>query len=88
MKLADYIRKLDRAKEAVNPLQVYSDRCGITIGYMRAHVLHARKDPRFRLLLALARESDGAVSLYEVLEHFGVSPDELSATPVQAQEAA
>lgn len=77
MKLADYIRKLDRPREPLNPLQAFADRCGVTIGYMKVHVLYARKEPRFRLLLALARESGGQVSLPEVLQHFGVPEQEL-----------
>ncbi|ALV76813.1 TPA: hypothetical protein ACPHWC_004667 [Pseudomonas aeruginosa] len=73
MELAAYIREIDRPKEASgNPLERYAERCGVTVGYMRIHVLYARKDPRFRLLRALARESEGKVSLAEVLQHFGV----------------
>lgn len=77
MKLADYIKQLDQPKESPNPLQGYADRCGVTIGYMRAHILYARKDPRFRLLRALAKQSGGCVSLQEVLQHFGVDDREL-----------
>jgi len=77
MKLADYIRKLDRPRSLTNPLQAFADRCGVTIGYMKVHVLYARKEPRFRLLLALSRESEGQVSLHEVLQHFGVPAQEL-----------
>lgn len=78
MKLADYIRNLDQPRNpAGNPLQAYADRCGVTIGYMKVHVLYARKEPRFRLLVALARESGGSVGLNEVLSHFGVPAEQL-----------
>ena len=82
MKLADYIRDLDKQEGAL--LQDYAQRCEVTVGYMRVHVLYARKDPRFRLLRALARESQGNVTLHEVLEHFGVSADEIGAPQQQA----
>ncbi|MBU1330892.1 MAG: hypothetical protein KJ884_02045 [Gammaproteobacteria bacterium] len=79
MKLADYIRNIDKPREPTgNPLEAYAQRCGVTIGYMKVHVLYARKEPRFRLLRALARESEGRVSLMEVLQHFGVPETELS----------
>ncbi|RRV41303.1 hypothetical protein EGJ86_07405 [Pseudomonas sp. o96-267] len=79
MKLTDYIRKIDNPRDpAGNPLEAYAGRCGVTIGYMKVHVLYARKEPRFRLLRALARESQGNVSLMEVLEHFGVQQEELT----------
>lgn len=78
MKLADYIRNIDKPREeGGNPLEAYALRCGVTIGYMKVHVLYARKEPRFRLLRALARESEGRVSLMEVLQHFGVPENEL-----------
>lgn len=78
MKLSEYIRNLDQPRKAGgNPLQAFADRCHVTIGYMKVHVLYARKEPRFRLLLALARESEGNVSLHEVLQHFGVPEQEL-----------
>ncbi|KAF1312719.1 MULTISPECIES: hypothetical protein [Pseudomonas] len=78
MKLAEYIRKIDNPRDpAGNPLAVYAGRCCVTIGYMKVHVLYARKDPRFRLLRALARESQGNVNLLEVLEHYGVKKEEL-----------
>ncbi|OWP50254.1 hypothetical protein CEG18_11905 [Pseudomonas nitroreducens] len=84
MELAAYIRSLDRPKDPTsNPLEQFATRCGVTVGYMRIHVLHARKDPRFRLLRALARESQGMVSLAEVLQHFGV-PSEETLWPIAA----
>lgn len=84
MDLAAYIRSLDHPKDtAGNPLEQYAARCGVTAGYMRIHVLYARKDPRFRLLRALARESGGRVSLAEVLQHFGV-PSEETIWPIAA----
>lgn len=85
MKLTDYIRKIDNPRDPNgNPLETYAVRCGVTIGYMKVHVLYARKEPRFRLLRALARESDGHVALLEVLQHFGVPELELSLPSAEA----
>lgn len=78
MKLSDYIRSIDKPKAANgNPLGDYARRCNVTIGYMKVHVLYARKEPRFRLLLALAQESEGCVSIPEVMQHFGVAEEHL-----------
>jgi hypothetical protein len=68
MKLRDYINRLD--SEA---LARYAGRCCIAVNYMRLHVKYASKDPSVSLIKALARESEGEVSLAEVLEHFGVT---------------
>lgn len=85
MKLTDYIRSIDQPRAAEgNPLEAYAVRCGVTIGYMKVHVLYARKEPRFRLLLALAKQSDGQVSLPEVLQHFGVPAEDVSWPPAVA----
>ncbi|SDF23093.1 hypothetical protein [Phytopseudomonas seleniipraecipitans] len=85
MKLSDYIRSIDNPKAPEgNPLCEYAQRCNVTIGYMKVHVLYARKEPRFRLLLALAHESQGAVSIPEVLQHFGVAEEQLLYSGSQA----
>jgi len=68
MKLRDYINRLD--PEA---LKAYAIRCSIAASYLRLHVKYASKDPSVSLIKALARESEGFVSLAEVLEHFGVT---------------
>ncbi|MDT9644022.1 MULTISPECIES: hypothetical protein [Pseudomonas] len=67
MKLRDYISSLD--SEA---LAAYAERCQIAVSYLRLHVKYASKDPSVSLIKSLARESEGCVSLIEVLEHFGV----------------
>jgi len=67
MKLRDYITRLD--PEA---LKSYAERCAIAVSYLRLHVKYASKDPSVSLIKSLARESEGQVSLAEVLEHFGV----------------
>lgn len=54
-------------------LERYADRCGIAISYLRLHVKYARKDPSVSLIKALAKESEGNVSLTEVLEHFAIT---------------
>jgi len=68
MKLREYINGLD--SEA---LAAYAARSGIAVNYMRLHVKYASKDPSVSLIKALTRESEGEVSLAEVLEHFGVT---------------
>ncbi|OLF55220.1 hypothetical protein [Pseudomonas chlororaphis] len=67
MKLRDYITGMDS-----QALATYAKRCRIADSYLRLHVKYASKDPSVSLIKALAHESDGNVSLAEVLEHFGV----------------
>ncbi|WP_447892695.1 hypothetical protein [Pseudomonas marginalis] len=67
MKLRDYINRLD--SEA---LKAYAGRCCIAVSYLRIHVKYASKNPSVSLIKSLARESEGFVSIAEVLEHFGV----------------
>jgi len=68
MKLRDYINRLD--SEA---LVSYARRCRIAESYLRLHVKYASKDPSVSLIKSLTRESEGLVSLTEVLEHFGIT---------------
>lgn len=79
MKLRDYIEQLGDEGQ-----QAYADRCGISINYLRLHVKYASKDPSLTLVRALVRESAGAVSLQEVLEHFGVTQDRIDIESVAA----
>lgn len=67
MKLRDYINDLDS-----DAITAYAGRCHIAVSYLRLHVKYASKDPSVSLIKSLARESEGLVSLAEVLEHFGV----------------
>jgi len=67
MKLRDYINHLDS-----DAIAAYAGRCRIAVSYLRLHVKYASKDPSVSLIKSLARESEGLVSLAEVLEHFGV----------------
>lgn len=67
MKLREYICNLD-----AEALRAYAQRSGIALSYLRLHVKYARKDPSVSLIRALARESDGNVSLGEVLEHYDI----------------
>lgn len=73
MKLREYINRLD-SEELVG----YAERCRIAVSYMRLHVKYASKDPSVSLIKSLARESEGCVSLVEVLEHFGITENTLS----------
>ncbi|MHC8285333.1 hypothetical protein ACYZUD_00490 [Pseudomonas sp. XS1P51] len=68
MNLRDYINSLD--SEA---LTAYAVRCRIAVSYLRLHVKYASKDPSVSLIKSLTRESEGCVSLAEVLEHFGIT---------------
>lgn len=68
MKLRDYINDMD--SEA---LSAYAVRCRIAASYLRLHVKYASKDPSVSLIKSLTRESEGNVSLAEVLEHFGIT---------------
>jgi hypothetical protein len=56
-------------------LEAYAKRCKIAVSYLRLHVKYASKDPSVSLIKALARESEGWVSLSEVLEHFGITDE-------------
>jgi hypothetical protein len=68
MKLRDYINRLDSTA-----LAAYAERCRIADSYLRLHVKYASKDPSVSLIKLLTRESEGCVSLAEVLEHFGIT---------------
>lgn len=68
MKLREYINGLD-----TEAMTAYAKRCRIAINYLRLHVKYASKDPSVSLIKSLARQSEGKVSLTEVLEHFGIT---------------
>jgi hypothetical protein len=67
MKLREYINRLDQGA-----MRAYADRCSIAVSYLRLHVKYASKDPSVSLIKSLARQSEGHVSLTEVLEHFNI----------------
>lgn len=67
MKLSDYIKSLSK-----KDLEAYANRCNSSPAYISTHLFYARKEPRKALREALARESQGNVSMKEVLEHFGM----------------
>lgn len=73
MKLRDYINRLDS-----DGLTAYAVRCRIAVNYLRLHVKYASKDPSVSLIKSLTRESEGCVSLIEVLEHFGITETDSS----------
>jgi len=68
MKLREYINRLDS-----EGLKAYAERCRIAVSYLRLHVKYASKDPSVSLIKSLTRESEGCVSLAEVLEHFDIT---------------
>lgn len=67
LKLRDYINNLDSSG-----LETYAKRCRIAASYLRLHIKYASKDPSVSLIRSLARESEGHVSISDVLEHFGI----------------
>jgi len=67
MKLREYINDLDSEK-----IKAYAKRCRIAVSYLRFHIKYASKDPSVSLIKSLARESEGCVSVAEVLEHFNI----------------
>ncbi|NVN61884.1 hypothetical protein FGL97_01285 [Pseudomonas putida] len=67
MDLRSYISTLDTDAQAA-----FAGRCGISPNYLRVHVKYASKDPSVALIRALARESQGRVSIMEVLHHYRV----------------
>lgn len=67
MKLSDYIKSLSK-----DELEAYAARCSSSPAYISTHLFYARKEPRKALREALSRESQGNVSMQEVLEHFGI----------------
>lgn len=68
MKLRQYIHSMNQQS-----MIAYAERCRISPSYLRIHVKYASKDPSVTLIKALARHSQGSVSLAEVLEHFGIT---------------
>ncbi|WP_122549801.1 hypothetical protein [Pseudomonas viridiflava] len=81
MRLRNYIHQM--GPDAVS---AYAARCSIAVSYLRIHVKYASKDPSVSLIKALARESEGYVSLTEVLEHFGITDAALAAKTLQAKK--
>lgn len=67
MTLREFIKTLDQAG-----LEAYANRCSTTVNYLTTHIVYATKEPSVRLMKTLAAESDGAVTLNEVLEHYGL----------------
>lgn len=78
MKFADYLREQNQPlADGSNPLEAYAERAETTVGYLRVHVLHARKPASLAFMRRLAAATDGRVSLAEVLQHYGVTEEEL-----------
>lgn len=48
----------------------YAKRAGTTRGYIEAHLVHARKVPRPKLLRQLAKASNGALTVPSLVEFF------------------
>lgn len=67
MSFSEFIRSLSQEQ-----LADYAERCGTSPAYIKIHLLHARKEPKKSLREALCRESNGSVSLHEILRHFNM----------------
>ncbi|SDF69188.1 hypothetical protein SAMN05216571_101236 [Onishia taeanensis] len=72
MKLRDYLKSLSDSQ-----IEGYADRVGTSSKYLRSHVMGASRGASLKFMRALANESGGKVQLLEVLEHYGVPPEEL-----------
>lgn len=70
MKFRDFVMKM-----TADELENYAKEVGTTAGYLKSHLLYGYKEPRRKLRKALSTHSNGQVSEAEVLEHFGVYPD-------------
>ncbi|MCA4788964.1 MULTISPECIES: hypothetical protein [Acinetobacter] len=57
-------------------LEKYANDAGTTVGYIKSHLLYGYKEPRKKLRKALVEASDGQVSELEILQHFGLYPDQ------------
>ncbi|CAM0557128.1 hypothetical protein EHLJMEHL_02216 [Vreelandella titanicae] len=73
MKLRDYLKTLDEMG-----LNKYAASLGTSAKYLRTHVVGPTRGASLKFMRALARESDGNVSLPEVLMHYGVTEEELN----------
>ncbi|WP_294735725.1 hypothetical protein [uncultured Pseudomonas sp.] len=73
MKLRDYINCMDAVE-----LGAFAQRCRIALSYLKLHVKYASKDPSVSLIRSLTLESEGQVSLAEVLEHYGITETQLT----------
>ncbi|MCO8059160.1 MULTISPECIES: hypothetical protein [Acinetobacter] len=59
-------------------LEKYANDAGTTVGYIKSHLLYGYKEPRKKLRKALVVASKGQVSEMEILQHFGLYPDQLN----------
>lgn len=58
-------------------LEKYAKDAGTTVGYIKSHLLYGYKEPRKTLRKALSTASHGEVSEMEVLQHFGLYPNQI-----------
>lgn len=74
MQLREYLKNLDETG-----LVAFAARAGTSVKYLRKHVIGGSRGASLKFMRALARASEGDVSLLEVLQHYGVSKEELEA---------
>lgn len=72
MQLREYLKGLDESG-----LEAFAKRAETSTKYLRAHVIGGSRGASLKFMRALARSSEGNVSLLEVLQHYGVSKEEL-----------
>lgn len=65
MNFADFIRNMSEEE-----LDSYARNCSTTVGYIKVHLLHARKVPKKKLMAALVEHSLGKITDDDVLSHF------------------
>lgn len=79
MNLREYLKCLDRPQNpAGNPLEEYAACVGTSAKYLRTHVMGASRGASLKFMRALAQESNGQVTLLDVLRHYGVPDSELN----------
>lgn len=72
MDFSTYINQLEESdrENGTNMLEVYAERSGTSVGYIKAHLKHRYKIPRQELMRALAENSDGAFSYEDLVRWF------------------
>lgn len=65
MTFADFIRNMGE-----DELDNYAKNCSTSVGYIKIHLLHARKTPKKKLMAALVENSAGKITTDDVLSHF------------------
>jgi len=65
MTLTDYVRSL-----SYDDLRDYANKCSTSMAYIKIHLLPARKIPKRPLMESLVKNSNGNLTMQDVLDHF------------------